>query len=199
MSVISMEIFSRKLAVRQLSFRDIFIYFLIHLNENFDDDLLQDTVELLKKWFISVSFSQYTLRSISMALHINFLMKNHILSLLRHIPLETPASVCLPRPIVPRISSLIHFYRAKNVLLHHTQVCHWVPDAVLGSCVVFVEGKWWVRRGCVRRFTWPYSWRFLLRFCLWCICSPICPILPYPQSDARRVAGQRLLCELQWK
>ena len=49
MDVISMKIVSRKLAVRQLSFRDIFIYFLIHLNENFDDDLLQDTVELLKK------------------------------------------------------------------------------------------------------------------------------------------------------
>ena len=49
MSVISMEIFSRKLAVSQLSFRDISINFLIHLNENFDDDLLQDGVELLTK------------------------------------------------------------------------------------------------------------------------------------------------------
>ena len=77
-----------------------------------------------------------------MALHINFLMKNHILSLLRHIPLETPASVRLLRPIVPRIPSLIHFYRAKNVLLHHAQVRHRVPDAVVGSCVVFVEGKY---------------------------------------------------------
>ena len=53
MNFVLMEMVSRtlpvKLPVRQLSFRDIFMSFLIHFNEDFDDDLLQDAVELLTK------------------------------------------------------------------------------------------------------------------------------------------------------
>ena len=53
MNLVLTEMVSRILTVRspvrQLSFRDIFMSFLIHLNEDFDDDLLQDAVELLTK------------------------------------------------------------------------------------------------------------------------------------------------------
>ena len=41
---IALEVVCDKTEVRKFLWKDVFMYFLIHLNEDFDDDLLQDAI-----------------------------------------------------------------------------------------------------------------------------------------------------------